>query len=57
MNVLDWFTRLPRTTQVILLVVILILFIVVALNYTSESNITNFLLVIQTIIMSNQPKR
>ena len=57
MNVLEWFSRLPRITQFLLLVVILIVFLVIAFNHASESNITNFLLVIQTIIMSKQSQK
>lgn len=57
MLLLNWFSHLPRITQALLIVGILVLLIVIALNHTAEGNITNLLLVLQTVMMSHQGQK
>jgi hypothetical protein len=57
MRLLNWFSHLPRITQSILIIGILALLMVIALNHTAEGNITNLLLVVQTVMMSHQGQK
>lgn len=50
MFIFKWFSELPRITQVIMLIGILILLIVIALNHTAEGNLTDLLLVVLTVV-------
>ena len=52
-NLLDWFSHLHPITQGLLIVSILALLIMIALDHNAEGNVTNLLLVVQTILMSS----
>lgn len=54
MKILDWFSQLHQSVQIILIISILAIVTIVAINHTVEENLVNLLLALQALVIKSK---